>query len=78
MKYQAILLMSFLSVADLGGREGRSFPLQILSISCSFWENLAKSYVDAPLEGWRPTLGKSWIRHCLYICMYILNKNAFQ
>ena len=32
--------------------------VQILSISCSFWENLAKSYVGAPLESWRPHLGK--------------------
>ena len=33
-----------------GGHEGRTSPLgaQILSISCSFWENLAKSYVGAP------------------------------
>ena len=31
---------------------------QILSISCSFWENLAKSCVGAPLEGWRPLLGE--------------------
>ena len=38
------------TVADLRvGREGRPPPLgvQILSISCSFWENLAKSYVGA-------------------------------
>ena len=35
------------SVADLGG---------IFSISCSFSQNLAKSYVGAPLEGWRPLL----------------------
>ena len=38
----------WVTVTDLrggGGREGRS---QILSISCSFWENLAKSYVGAP------------------------------
>ena len=32
--------------------------VQILSISCSFWENLAKSYVGAPPEGWRPHLGE--------------------
>ena len=32
---------------------------QILSISCSFWENLAKSYVGAPPPGsWRPLLGE--------------------
>ena len=32
--------------------------VQILSILCSFWENLAKSYVGAPLESWRPLLGQ--------------------
>ena len=33
--------------------------VQILSISCSFWENLAKSYVGAPpLKSWRPLLGE--------------------
>ena len=39
--------------------------VQILSISCSFWENLAKSYVGGP--PWRvgaPSSRKSWIRHC--------------
>ena len=44
-----------------GGHEGRASPgVQILSISCSFWENLAKSYVDGhpPMEGWCPNLGK--------------------
>ena len=30
--------------------------VQILSISCSFWENLTKSYVGPP-EGWRPPRG---------------------
>ena len=31
--------------------------VQILSISCSFWEILAKSYVGAsPLGSWRPHL----------------------
>ena len=41
------------------GREGRAPPLgvQILSISCSFWENLANSYVGAP-PSWRPLLGE--------------------
>ena len=41
------------SMADLRG-------VQILSISCSFWENLANSYVGAPppLGSWRPLLGE--------------------
>ena len=41
-----------------GGRARRA-PLlrpKIFSISCSFSQNLAKSYVGAPLEGWRPLL----------------------
>ena len=43
-----------MTVADLRGAP----PLQtkIFSISCSFSENLAKSYVRAPLESWRPLL----------------------
>ena len=52
----------YMSVADLRGgvRDARP-PLcvQILSISCSFWENLAKLRVHAPpLEGSRPPLGE--------------------
>ena len=37
-------------VADLRGGAGDARPprVQILSISCSFWEILAKSYVGAP------------------------------
>ena len=44
-------------------------PVQILSISCSLWENLGKSYVGAtpppppPTRVGAPTSGKSWIRH---------------
>ena len=42
--------LSMNPVADLRGARGMRAPLgvQILSISCSFWENLAKSYVVAP------------------------------
>ena len=39
------------SVADLHSKILNARPplgAQILSISCSFWENLAKSYVGAP------------------------------
>ena len=46
------------AVADLGGAQGARAPpgTQILSISCSFQENLAKSYVGAPPPpgSWRP------------------------
>ena len=46
------------SVADLHSKilDARPPPLgvQILSISCSFWENLAKSYVGAPSEELAP------------------------
>ena len=31
-----------------GAGDARPLGAQILSISCSFWENLAKSYVGAP------------------------------
>ena len=46
-------------VADLRGAQGTPPGAQILSISCSFWENLAKLYVGAPTPGsWRPLLGE--------------------
>ena len=42
------------AVADLRGR-----GVQILSISCSFWENLAKLYVGPlPPASWRSLLGE--------------------
>ena len=51
-----------IAVADLtsGAMDARLPGVQILSISCSFWENLAKSYVGAPpsSESWRPHLGE--------------------
>ena len=46
-----------LTVADLGGGAGGAPPppgTPILSISCSFRENLAKSHVGAPLGSWHP------------------------
>ena len=45
-----------------GGREGRAPQLgaQVLSISCSFRENMAKSYVGVPPRGvGAPSSGKS-------------------
>ena len=50
------------AVADLHSKilEARPPPgVQILSISCSFWENLAKLYVGAPRGVGAPSLGKS-------------------
>ena len=53
-----------------GGSKGAALAMrapraQILSISCSFWENLTKSYVGTHLRRvGAPTSGKSWIRHC--------------
>ena len=50
-------------MADLSGgggvRDARPPPLgvQILSISCSFWENLAKLCVHAPPGGFTPPPG---------------------
>ena len=69
MKCSVIYLIftAKLSVADLRGARGTPLPgVQILSISCIFWENLAKSYVGAPLPRGigAPSSRKSWIRHC--------------
>ena len=56
-----------LAVADPHSKILDMCPLwvQILLISCSFWENLAKSYAGAPLGVDTHTLVKSWIRNCL-------------
>ena len=48
-----LLLITYVIIKNSGGSEGgegRVSPpgAQNLSISCSFWENLAKSYVGAP------------------------------
>ena len=46
-------------MADLRGCEGCApLGVQILSISCSFGENLAKSYVGAPSGEVAPLLGE--------------------
>ena len=42
----------------IGGSLAPPRGVQILSSSCSYWENLAKSYVGAPLEGWCHHLGE--------------------
>ena len=57
------------TVADLHSKilDAPPPPVQILSISCSFWENLAKSYVGAPWRVGAPSSGKSWIRHWVNI-----------
>ena len=48
-----------------GSKVGKGRPLpppspgaQILSISCSSMENMAKSYVGAPTGSWHPLLGE--------------------
>ena len=66
INYFNFLLLT--ALADLGGREGRTPPLgvQILSISCSFRENLACS--RPPWRVHAPPSGKSWIRHCT-VCL---------
>ena len=51
-----LILLSSGSVEKFDDRYGLDSGVQILSISCSFWENLAKSYVGAPLESWGPHL----------------------
>ena len=58
----------------IGGSKGEACTppgIQILSISCSFWEILAKSCVDAPCRVRAPTSGKFWIRHwCSHCCEF--------
>ena len=56
--------LSTSAVADLGGHSRRAPPLRakIFLISCSFSQNLAKSYVGAPPRPGAPSYGKCWIR----------------
>ena len=53
--YKITFSQFLISVADLRGLPCRH-PLipKIFSISCCILQNLAKPYVGAPLEGWRP------------------------
>ena len=46
--------------------------VQILSIMCNFWENLAKSYVGALWRVGAPNSRKSWIRHCVPLLSLLL------
>ena len=49
---RSVHIVTATSGGSKGGHEGRAPPgVQILSISCSFWENLANSYVGAPPPG---------------------------
>ena len=51
---RALRIPTEMPVADLGEAQGAPPPgTQILLISCSFRENLAKTYVGAPLGSWR-------------------------
>ena len=45
-------------LADQGGARDAPLGAKILSISWSFRENLAKSYVGTPLGSWRPLPGE--------------------
>ena len=61
-KIRVVILRTFsftFPVADLHSKilDVRPPRVQILSISCSLWEILAKSYVGAPWS-WRPLLGE--------------------
>ena len=72
MRTALLLTVSPSTVADLHSKilDVRSLPGgPHLSISCSFWENLAKSYVSAPWRVGAPSSGKSWIHHCSMHCM---------
>ena len=66
-QYATLKKISHCSGGSKGAR-GTPPGVQILPISCSFWEILAKSYVGAPPGGvGAHSSGKSWIRHCIGI-----------
>ena len=66
-------LLSHCSGGSKGGARDAPPPVQILSISCTFWEILAKSYIDTPLGSWRPLLGEildpplHWIQKNIHV-----------
>ena len=69
------ILEATLSVADLHSKILDAPPLpgvQILSISCSFWKNLAKSYVGAPPgELAPPPRGNHGSATDYFVCMFL-------
>ena len=62
--------------ASEGSKGGAGTPpgIQILSISCSFWEILAKLYVGAP-GSWRPPRGNPGSATA---CLFIQNRGVMQ
>ena len=60
MSHQSLVKDELLvfSGGSKGGHEGRDPGSKFFQFHAVFWENLAKSYVGAPLEGWRPHLGE--------------------
>ena len=73
--------MTFLTmpVADLGGARDICPPVEILSISCSFWKHLAKSYVapPPPRVGTPPRGNPGSVTACTSKCK-ILQKSYFK
>ena len=69
-----IFLFALGSGGSKGGRKGRMPPPgPNSSISCSFWEILAKSYVGAPPGSWRPLLGEILDQPLLGLNCVLLN-----
>ena len=81
LRYMLCVFMWMLSVADLRQRPGARSPpplrFKIFSISCSFSENLAKSYIGAPLQRvGPPSQGESWNRP--WLCQTLFGFHHFR
>ena len=59
-----------------GGGTRDASGVQILLISCSFWENLTKSYVGDPLEGWHLHFGEILDPPLNKICNKLCNQTV--
>ena len=76
------ILIIPIAVADLGGRSGRLLRPEIFSISCSFSENLANSYVGAfppplpPRTVGAPSYGEFWIRPWIPSILFFSKKEG--
>ena len=65
IRFNDIVTISSSGWSKAGAPGARPPQPKMFSISCSFWENLAKSYVDAPV-------GESWIRPCAVEDIYFV------
>ena len=69
------------TLADPRGTPGARPPKgpDSFVLTYNFFQNVTISGVGVPLRGWRPSCGKSWIRHCeVKVMNFRNNRNISQ